>query len=63
MWIIQEPKKVALLNKLHFEEKKGECAACLKYSVLMFVEKIYKLQHLECSGTHVLYTGLTVLEG
>ena len=26
---------------MHFEEKNGECAACLKYSVLIFVEKIY----------------------
>jgi hypothetical protein len=41
MWIIQEPKKVALWNKRHFEEKTGECAACLKYSVLIVVEKIY----------------------
>jgi len=41
MWIIQEPKKVALWNKRHFEEKNGECAACLKYSVLTFVEKKY----------------------
>jgi hypothetical protein len=24
---------------MHFEEKNGECAACLKYSVLAFVEK------------------------
>ena len=24
MWIIQEPKKVALWNKRHFEEKKTE---------------------------------------
>ena len=24
MWIIQEPKKVALWNKQHFEEKKTE---------------------------------------
>jgi hypothetical protein len=23
----------------YFEEKNGECAACLKYSVLVFVEK------------------------
>jgi hypothetical protein len=46
-------KKVALRNKRHFEEKNGESAACLKYSVLIFVEKkIYKMQHLECSGTH-----------
>jgi hypothetical protein len=39
MWIIQEPKKLALWNKLHFEEKKnGEYRACLKYSVPLFVE-------------------------
>jgi len=39
---MQEPKKVALRNKRHFEEKNGECAACLKYFVLIFVEKKYK---------------------
>ena len=60
--MIQEQKKVALLNKRHFEEKSGECAACLKYSVLIFVEKIYKI-HLEGSGTPVLYIGRTVLKG
>ena len=39
MWIIQEPKKLALWNKRHFEEEKnGECAASLKYSVSIFVE-------------------------
>jgi hypothetical protein len=38
--------KVALRNKRHFEEKNGECAACLKNSALIFVEKIYKFQHL-----------------
>jgi hypothetical protein len=56
---------VALRNKLHFEEKNGECAACLKYSVLVFVEKkyIYKMQHLEGSGMPVLYIGRTVLKG
>jgi len=44
MWIIQEPKKLALWNKKHFEEKSGEYAARLKYSVLIFVEKkIYKI--------------------
>jgi hypothetical protein len=32
-------KKLALLNKRHFEEKNGECAACLKYSVLSVVDK------------------------
>jgi hypothetical protein len=31
MWIIQEPKKVELWNKQHFEEKNGECAACLTF--------------------------------
>jgi len=39
IWIIQEQKKVAFWNKRHFEEKNGQCAACLKYSVLTFVEK------------------------
>jgi len=37
MWIIHEPKKVALWNKRHFEEKNGECATCLKYLLLIFV--------------------------
>jgi hypothetical protein len=45
------------------EEKNEECAAGLKQSVLIFVEKIYKMQHLEGSGTPVLYIGPTVLEG
>jgi len=36
----------------------------LKYSVIIFVEKnIYKMQHLEASGTPVLYIGRTVLKG
>jgi hypothetical protein len=34
-----DQKNVALRNKGHFEEKNGECAACLKYSVLIVVEK------------------------
>jgi len=39
MRIIQEPNKVALWNKRHFEEKKNsDYAACLKYSVRIFVE-------------------------
>jgi hypothetical protein len=45
------------------KRKNGECAACLKYSVLIFVEKIYKMQHLESSGTPVLYIRRTVLKG
>jgi hypothetical protein len=45
------------------KRKNGQYATCLKYSVLIFVEKIYKMQHLEGSGTPVLYRGRTVLEG
>jgi hypothetical protein len=57
-------KTVALRNKRYFEEKNGECAACLKYSALIFVEKyIYKMQHVEGSRTPVLYIGRTVLKG
>jgi protein-disulfide isomerase len=45
-------------------KRKTESAACLKYSVFIFVEKnIYKMQHLEGSGTPVLYIGRTVLKG
>jgi hypothetical protein len=64
MRIIQEPKKVELWNKQHFEEKKnGECAACLKNLVCIFVEKIYKMVFLEGSGVPVLYIGRTVPKG
>jgi len=35
----------------------------LQYSVLIFVEKMYKMQHLEGRGMPVLYTGRTVLKG
>ena len=38
MWVIHKPNKVALWNKRHFEEKKGDYTACLKYSVRIFVE-------------------------
>ena len=62
MWIIQKPKKLALWNKLHFEEEKnGEYRACLKYSVPTFVEKIYKIQRLEVSGVvRLIYRSLGV---
>jgi hypothetical protein len=36
-----ETKKATLRNKRHFEGKNGECAACLKYSVLIFVGQKY----------------------
>jgi len=40
-----------LRNKLHFEEEKnGDYIPCLKYSVPIFVEEIYKMQRLEVSG-------------
>jgi hypothetical protein len=48
-------KKDSIMKKRDFEEKNGECAACLKYSVLTVIEKMYKMQHLEGSGTPVLY--------
>ena len=32
-------------------------------SVLIFVEKMYKMQHLEGNSTPVLYIGRTVLKG
>ena len=57
-------KKGSIMKQTAFEEKNGECTACLKYSVLIVVEKnIYKMQHLEGSGTPVLYIGRTVLKG
>ena len=33
-----------------WREKNGEYIPCLKYSVPIFVEEIYKVQHLEVSG-------------
>jgi hypothetical protein len=44
MRIIQEPKQVALeINGILKRKKNGECAACLKKSVRIFVEKIYEM--------------------
>jgi hypothetical protein len=63
MLIIQEPKKVALWNKWHFEEKKTESVQHVKNSVRIFVEKIYKMVCLEGSGVPVLYIGRTVRKG
>jgi hypothetical protein len=51
------------INGILKRKKNGECAACLKYSVLIFVEKIYEMEHLEDSGMSVLYIGRTVLKG
>ena len=60
---------VALWNKRHFEEKNGECAACLKYSVLIFVEYIYIYIYIynATSGgqryARPMYIGHTVFKG
>jgi hypothetical protein len=35
----------------------------IKILILIVVEKKYKMQHLEDSGTPVLYIGRTVLNG
>jgi hypothetical protein len=37
MWITQETKNLGIRNKRRFEEKNGECAAWLQFSVLIFV--------------------------
>jgi hypothetical protein len=39
------------------------CAACLKNSVRIFVEEIYKMVCLEGSGVPFLYIGRTVPKG
>jgi len=55
-------KKVALWNKRHFEEKNRRVCSMFKIlSTYSCWKKIYKMQHLEGSGTPVLYTGRTVL--
>jgi len=39
------------MKKLHFEGgKNGEYIPCLKYSVPIFVEEVYKMQRLEVRG-------------
>jgi len=45
------------------KRKNGEGAACLKSSVRIFVEKIYKMGCLEGSGVPILYIGRTVPKG
>jgi hypothetical protein len=51
------------INSILKRKKNGECAACLKHSVQIFVEKIYKMVCLEGSGVPVLYIGRTVHKG
>jgi hypothetical protein len=45
------------------KRKKLVYATCLKNSVRIFVEKIYKMGCLEGSGVPVLYIGRTVTKG
>ena len=51
MWITQEPKKIALWNKRHFEEKEKR-RVCSKFKIFCtyICWIIYKMQHLEVSG-------------
>jgi hypothetical protein len=48
-------KKVALWNKGHFEEKRRVCSMFKILSSYICWNKIHKMQHLEGSGTPVLY--------
>ena len=51
-------KEVSILKQTAFwREKNGEYRACLKYSVPIFVEQIYKMQRLEVSGAVDPYMG------
>jgi hypothetical protein len=45
------------------KRKNGECAACLKNLVCIFIEKIYKKGFLEGSSASILYIGRTVPKG
>ena len=57
-------KKGSIMKWTAFwREKNVECAAYLKNSVRIFVEKIYKMGCLEGSGVPVLYIGRTVPKG
>jgi hypothetical protein len=49
MWIIQEPNKLALWNKLHFEEKKRRVLSMFKI-FSTYICWIYKMQRFEVSG-------------
>ena len=50
MRITQEPKKVALWNKRHFEEKKKRRVCSVFKMFCTYICWIYKMQHLEVSG-------------
>jgi hypothetical protein len=63
MWITQKPKKLTLQNTQHFEEKRRRNCTVYKKIVFIFVEYMYKMQHLEVSGAVVPYIGRTVSKG
>jgi hypothetical protein len=64
MRIIQEPNKVELGNKRHFEEKKTESVQHVKkIQYVYLLKKIYKMGRLEGSGVPVIYIGRTVPKG
>ena len=47
------------INGVLKRKKNGECAACLKYSVSIFVEQIFKTRRLEVScAVRRIYTSL-----
>jgi len=50
MWIIQEPNMLNYETNCILKRKNGEYIPCLKYSVPIFVEQIYKMQRLDVSG-------------
>jgi hypothetical protein len=61
---MQEPKKVALRNKRHFEEKETESVQLVKKIQYVYLfKKIHKMGRLEGSGVPVLYIGRTVPKG
>jgi len=55
-------KYIRIMKQTAFSRKKnGEYIPCLKYSVPVFVEQIYKMQSLEVSGAvRPLYESLRV---
>jgi hypothetical protein len=60
---IQEQKMQHYERNGILKRKNGDYEACLKNSVRIFVEKVYKMGCLEGSGVPVLYIGRTVLVG
>jgi hypothetical protein len=62
MRIIQNQKRQHYEINAILKRKIEECAACLKNSVRIFVEKIHEIGCLEGSDMPVLYTGRRFLK-